>query len=80
MRMQYHFTLYIVESRHCPVPDPEPPGLSVLLHKVLEKLVSLQWWFTILTTTLSTEEGDSMLIVALTVVLTLKWTRVHPGH
>lgn len=49
--------LHIVKSRLCPMPDPEPPGPSVLLHKVIEKLISLPWWFTILISPLITEEG-----------------------
>ena len=40
-----------------PGPEPKPPGPTVLLYKVLEKLISFQHWCSVLTTTLTTEEG-----------------------
>lgn len=48
--------LHTVESQ-LPVPDIKPPGPRVLLYKVLEKLISFQCWCSVLTTTLTTEEG-----------------------
>lgn len=61
------------------MPAPGSPGSSVLLHEVLEKLISLQRWSGILTTTLTMEEGRPVLITALVVVLTLRLTTAQPG-
>lgn len=39
------------------MPDPKPPDPTVLLYKVLEKPISFQCWGSVLTTTLTPEEG-----------------------